>query len=73
MYEPAYKCRGQKCEKRVRVEGSFCQMCDDAFGWMDAYSRQVAHSLSVVNSLCAPTEFAVTERQAVALIQEYAA
>jgi hypothetical protein len=73
MYEPYYKCRGLACDKRVRVEGSFCQMCYDAFGWMDAYSRQVAHWLSVGNSLYAPTEFAVTEREAVSLMKEYAA
>jgi hypothetical protein len=39
MYELYYKCRGLACDKRVRVEGLLCQMCDDAFGWIYAHYR----------------------------------
>jgi hypothetical protein len=72
MYEPYYKCRGLACDKRVRVDGSLCQMCDDAFGWIYAHYRQVASWFLVVDSLYEPTEFAVTEREAVSLMKEYA-
>lgn len=71
MYQPFYVCQGRNCFKSIRADGAYCQMCEDAFGWMPR--RQLANPDSLMGVFRPFSAPELSERQAVTLMQEFAA
>lgn len=69
MYQPAYKCRKHGCENRVRGEGVCSDKCNDALDGIYAAARWFVDGDWLY--ILIPNR--VSESEAVALMQEYAA